>query len=82
MKPKIDQGNVITSRKFLLPGKEIDDARIYDPYTRSVVIVDTVRQLKETGKLKTNSQDLSKGIDYYIIHPVLGSIRKEYLNTL
>tara|TARA_Y100000310_G_scaffold340129_1_gene434895 strand:- start:863 stop:2203 length:1341 start_codon:yes stop_codon:yes gene_type:complete len=82
MEPKIDQGEIITTREFPLPGRNIDDARTYDPYARSVVIVDTIRQLAETGTLKTEKQDLSKGVDYYIIHPVLGSIRRDYLDRI
>jgi|TARA_B100001971_G_C18211988_1_gene551326 methionyl-tRNA formyltransferase len=81
MEPQIDQGEVITTKEFPLPGREIDDARTYDPYSRSMVMVETIRQLAETGTLKTEKQDLSKGVDYYIIHPVLGSIRRDYLDS-
>jgi len=82
MKPEIDQGEIITSKRFPLPNKNIDYARIYDPYTRSMVLVDTVKQLSENKSLKTSSQNLSEGIDYYLIHPVLEFIRNEYLDNL
>ena len=81
MKPEIDEGEVITVKQFPLP-KGIDATRVYDPYTRSAVLVDTVQQLAETGTLKTTNQDLSKGITYYVIHPVLEFIAKNSLSEL
>lgn len=77
MSKEIDQGGLITQRKFSLPPSEIDATRIYDPYTRSEVLMDTLSQLHNTGTLKTSKQDLSKGIDYYLIHPVLEFIAKD-----
>ena len=76
MKSEIDKGEIITSKEFPLP-KDVDATRIYDPHTRSEILIDVVKQLAETGTLKTYSQNLSKGIDYYLIHPVLEFIAKK-----
>jgi len=82
MKPRIDEGELISQKIFPPPSGDIDPTRIYDPFTRSEVLVETVKQLADTGTLKTTKQDLSKGIDYYIIHPVLEFIAKESFKNL
>lgn len=82
MSPEIDGGRIITSREFPLPRRDIDAARIYDPYTRSIVLIDTIKELADTGTLKTTSQNLEEGLTYYIIHPILEFIRGEYLDRV
>lgn len=82
MNPKIDEGDLILTKKFPLPGKNIDDARIYDPYARSKTLVDVIRQLSERGSIQTTRQNLSEGLMYYTIHPVLGFIRRKFLDTI
>ena len=77
----IDSGDILHTKEFPLPGRDIDDSRIYDPYCRALVLAETVRNLAERGKLNSRKQELGKGIDYYIIHPVLRFIRKEYLDN-
>lgn len=81
MRPEVDKGEVITGREFPLPKARVDATRIYDPYSRAEVIIDVVRQLAETGKLETTQQDLSKGITYYIIHPVLEFMAKQFFEN-
>jgi methionyl-tRNA formyltransferase len=71
MKPGVDEGDLILQREFPIPRKEIDSARIYDPYTRSETLVSVVNQLAGTGGIKTTSQDLSKGASFYINHPLI-----------
>lgn len=80
IKRGIDSGNIILSKEFPLPPKCIDSTRIYDPYTRSEALADVVNKLYAEGKLESYPQDLSKGNDYYIIHPVLEYLVKEYFN--
>ena len=74
---EIDAGELIAIREFALPANEVDPTRCYDPHTRSEVLVDVIRQLAGTGRIETTKQDLSRGTDYYIIHPVLEYIAKE-----
>jgi len=45
MKPGIDEGELISIRRFPLPEDGVDATRIYDPYIRSELLVDTVVQL-------------------------------------
>ncbi|MGA1823330.1 MAG: formyltransferase family protein [bacterium] len=78
MEEGIDQGDIITMKEFPLPARGIDATRIYDPYTRAEVLVDVIKQLADTGALKTYKQDLMQGTDYFIIHPVLEYIAKEF----
>jgi methionyl-tRNA formyltransferase len=77
MTPEIDKGQVLRQREFPLPADNIDTSRVYDPLTRSQVLVETIMELKEKGKLDGQQQDLSLGIDYYTIHPTLEFIAKE-----
>lgn len=77
MSPRIDEGEIITSKEFPLPTKKIDPARVWDPYTRSEVLVNAVRPLVNGNTIRTTKQDLSTGVVYYIIHPVLRHLAQE-----
>src|SRR3989339_568600 len=77
MMPEIDQGEIISQKKFPLPFGDIDPTRIYDPFTRSEALVESVLQLADSGMVKTSKQNLDEGVDYYVIHPVLEFIAKE-----
>ena len=77
MNPKIDQGETIISRSFYPPKQDIDLTRVFDPYTRSEVLVDTLMQFINNKSFDLKQQDLSKGTDYYTIHPVLEHIAKK-----
>ena len=77
MSPGVDEGDIITSRSFPIPAANIDPARVYDPYTRSEVLVDVIGQLANTGTIKAKKQNQSAGITYYIIHPVLRHLAEE-----
>ena len=79
MKPGIDEGEIVQQREFPLM-RGVDASRIYDPYTRAAVLVNTVRQLADTKELKTRKQDLSEGTDYYTIHPVLEYAAKKFMD--
>ena len=77
MNPGIDEGDLLLVKEFPLPSKGVDPTRIYDPHTRSEVLVLIVDQLRQNKKFKIEKQDLSQGIDYYLIHPVLEYIAKQ-----
>jgi methionyl-tRNA formyltransferase len=77
MAPGIDQGEVILSRSYNLPAPDIDPARIYDPLTRALTLGDVVQELRDKGNLETTRQNLSQGIDHYIIHPVLRHLSEQ-----
>ena len=79
MKPGIDQGDIIITKEFPVPPKEMDKTRIYDPHTRSEVLIDVAEQLAKTGTLKTSAQDIDQGNVYYVIHPVLEYIAKNLI---
>ena len=78
MNEGIDTGDVITMKKFSPPDKNTDLSRIYDPYIRSMVIVETVKQLKESGELSGYRQNSEEGETYFTIHPVLRTVAVGY----
>ncbi len=78
MNEGIDTGDVIIMKKFNPPSKNTDLSRIYDPYIRSIVIIDTVKQLKEKNELKGYKQDPESGETYFTIHPVLRTLAVGY----
>jgi len=77
MNKGIDTGDIIASREFLPPDPDVDISRIYDPYIRSQVLVDVVRQLADKGYLVGERQK-SGGETYYMIHPLLRTLAIGY----
>lgn len=77
MNKGIDAGDILASREFLPPAPDVDISRIYDPYIRSQVLVDVVRQLADKGTLVGERQK-SGGETYYMIHPVLRTLAIGY----
>lgn len=77
MNKGIDAGDIIASREFPPPAPNVDISRIYDPYIRSQVLVEVVRQLAEKGTLIGERQKLG-GETYYMIHPVLRTLAIGY----
>ncbi len=77
MNKGIDTGDILASREFPPPAPNVDISRIYDPYIRSQVLVDVVRQLAEKGTLIGERQKLG-GETYYMIHPVLRTLAIGY----
>ncbi len=69
---KIDQGDVIASRRFEPPKKRTDIDYLYDPFIRSALMLEVVGDYAR-GKLQTKKQSPG-GQAYYIIHPVLKHI--------
>lgn len=74
MNEGIDTGDIITMRKFLPPDENTDISRIYDPYIRSIVLVDTIKKLDQKKILQGYRQDPGMGENYFTIHPVLRTI--------
>lgn len=77
MNPGIDEGKLISTKEFPLPRRNVDPTRTYDPLTRSLSLICVLKELRDEGTLKTTNQDLSTGITYYTIHPVLEFIAKD-----
>lgn len=74
---KIDEGRIIYSRTYNLKTirikkNEID--HIYDPYLRSLILLNIILKLKKIKKLKSKKQNKKNEKTYYIIHPVLKHI--------
>ena len=71
LNPNIDSGTILIRKKFNLP-KNIDIDYIYDPYTRSQVLIETI---KKFPLLKKKNHNRIKDVNhYYVIHPVLKHI--------
>jgi len=69
---KIDEGEMILSESFEIPLDGVDIDYIFEPYTRAVVLVDTIKRYYENGEqFITQSQKEEEAETYFIIHPVL-----------
>ncbi|MGG7174127.1 adenylyl-sulfate kinase [Clostridium neonatale] len=67
---KIDQGDIIKAKEFQIPNNiNIDD--IFDPYIRSMLLVEVLKEYVEKTKFVSFSQNVEVGETYYVIHPIL-----------
>lgn len=71
---RIDGGPLLAARTFPAPEDRTTMDYGYDPYIRSLLLVDVLRQHEATGEFRTTPQDDSEGETYYIMHPVLRHI--------
>lgn len=71
LEERLDAGNIICEDKFPLPPSDVNIDYIYEPYVRSQVLVQALRQYKEQGKFTMRQQSKKEAETYYIIHPVL-----------
>jgi methionyl-tRNA formyltransferase len=70
MEKEIDKGKVIAQKQFKKPNiKDIDN--IIDPYIRSDLLVDVMRNYVSSGSIKSEPQNKNVGETYFVIHPVL-----------
>lgn len=71
LEEKLDAGSIICEDKFPLPPSDVNIDYIYEPYVRSQVLVQALRQYKEQGAFAVCQQPQKEAETYYIIHPVL-----------
>ena len=67
----IDEGNMITGSSFEIPKEEVDIDYIYEPYIRSGVLLDAIREYHSSHGFAEKKQSVEGAETYYIIHPVL-----------
>jgi methionyl-tRNA formyltransferase len=71
---KIDNGDIIVQREFDIPEEKVDVDYIYEPFTRSQVLMDAMRMYAQNGKFSSRQQDKENAETYFIIHPLLKHI--------
>ena len=77
---KIDSGKIILRKKFPLPTENIDIDNCYDPIIRADLMINTLKLISLKTKIKFKNNNRNKGIDHYIIHPVLKNLAIKMLN--
>lgn len=70
----IDEGDMITVRKFRIPKNPVNIDYVYEPWVRSQVLVDALSQYIDRGCFQRQEQEVKDSEIYYIIHPVLKHI--------
>lgn len=71
LEEKLDAGCILYAEQFPLPPANVDIDYIYEPYVRSQVLVQVLKQYAERGSFAAHAQPQAKAETYYIIHPVL-----------
>lgn len=71
LEEQLDAGAILCAEKFPLPPAGVDIDYIYEPYVRSQVLVQALRQYVQTGCFSPQLQSKEAAETYYIIHPVL-----------
>jgi methionyl-tRNA formyltransferase len=74
---KIDNGGIIYSCTYNLKKIKVEKHKldhVYDPYLRSIVLLNVILKLKKLKKLNSKKQAQKNSKTYYIIHPVLKHI--------
>ena len=74
MNAEIDKGNIIFSDDFDIPDEGVDIDYLYEPYVRSKVLVQALKQYEKNGAFEEYEQEIDKAETYFIIHPVLKHI--------
>ena len=70
--PQIDTGPVLARKRYPAPPQGTDIDRLYDAAMRADLLVEVLRQYRESGELTVDFQQRPEvGQTYYIIHPVL-----------
>lgn len=67
----IDEGEIIVQDTFPIPEESVSIDYIYEPYTRSKVLIKALNQYLEQGTLVSCGQNQDRAETYFIIHPVL-----------
>jgi len=71
---KLDSGKILERKKFSVPNDLHEYDHRYDSASRAKVLVKTLKNYVKRKKWITLKNKLSKGDNYYIIHPVLKNI--------
>jgi methionyl-tRNA formyltransferase len=71
----IDRGQTLVERDFAPPWRGVDISRVYDPYIRAQVLIETFKQFDARGSFSPIDQPPA-GKEFYIIHPVARTIVK------
>ena len=79
---EIDQGPVIMNKAYPLPKKNISLDLEYDPWIRASLLIDVLNIYTKENRFPNIPADTKKGIDHYIIHPVLKCIAIKKLNYM
>lgn len=67
----IDEGDIIVQDTFPVPEESVNIDYIYEPYTRSKVLIKALNQYLEQGTLVSCRQNQDGAETYFIIHPLL-----------
>jgi methionyl-tRNA formyltransferase len=68
---RIDEGEIIVQKEYGLSSEKVDIDYIYEPYVRSMVLVEALTKYAERGTLPSRKQEQDNAETYFIIHPVL-----------
>lgn len=68
---RIDGGPVLASRRFAPPADRTTIDHGYDPYLRSLVLVEVLERYRATGRLDASPQPSHGGRTFHVMHPVL-----------
>jgi methionyl-tRNA formyltransferase len=71
---QIDTGAIIRRMKYPAPEDREGIDLYFDPYIRSQLLVEVLKEYAEKGTLEVQAQDAGIGDTYFIIHPVLKHI--------
>jgi len=72
LKPEIDNGDIVTRRKYPAPPSGLDLDHIYDNAIRADLLSEVLAEWIENQEFKEFiKQDESESETYYVIHPVL-----------
>lgn len=70
----IDEGVVIAKKEFSTPPCNVDIDLLYEPYIRSLTLLEAMNEYNINGDFKVCLQDNLKAQTFYVIHPVLKHI--------
>ncbi len=71
---QIDTGPVVRSRRFPAPTDRTTIDLFYDPWIRSLLLIDVLREYAASAVFPEEPQAVSVGETYFVIHPVLKHI--------
>lgn len=71
---RIDTGPIIRTRRFPRPDDPESIDLYYDPWIRSELLIEILRDYASSGALPEQQQDYEAGETYFVIHPVLKHI--------
>jgi len=79
----IDMGPIIMKKKYPPPENTETIDLYYDPFIRSELLIEVLKEYVRRGELPCEMQDINAGETYFIIHPVLKHVailssRKRY----